>query len=144
MARFPIIDDPCPLGQDELAAIAGHCGACGKTVHSLDGMDDAERSAFMSQAKGAICVSYRLPMRIGAALALVLAAPVFGQDSPPAGSSVEQTVAPCETQAAPEVRRRAPEDIVVGSVRERSNAQWTEDMSLPELPTAPDDSAAGK
>jgi hypothetical protein len=143
MARFPIIDDPCPLSQDELAGIAGHCGSCGKTVHSLDGMDDAERSAFMSQAKGAICVLYRLPMRIGAALAISLAAPAFGQGSPPAGSSVEQTVAPCETQAAPEVRR-APEDIMVGSVREPSNAQWTEDMSLPELPTAPDDSPAGK
>jgi hypothetical protein len=143
MARFPIIDDPCPLGQDELAGIAGHCGTCGKTVHSLDGMDDGERSAFMSQAKGAICVSYRLPMRIGAALALALAAPVFGQDSSPAGSSVEQTVAPCEIQDG---RKATSQDIVVtgGTVREPANAQWVEDLSLPELPTAPDDSPAGK
>jgi len=130
MARFPIIDSPCPLPQDELAGIAGHCGRCGKTVHSLDGMDDAERSAFMSKARGPICVSYRLPMRIGAAaLALALAAPVFGQDSPP----------PCEAQP-----RAATQDIVItgGTVREPSDAQWSEDLSVPELPTAPDDSPA--
>jgi hypothetical protein len=132
MARFPIIDSPCPLGQDEIAGIAGHCRHCGETVHSLDGIDDAERSAFMSRAKGSICVSYRLPMRIGAALALALAAPVFGQDSPAA--------APCEK--APAVEQQ--EIVVMGSVREPANAEWTEDMSLPELPTAPDDSPAGK
>jgi hypothetical protein len=61
-------------------------------------------------------VSYRLPMSIGAALALSLAAPAFGQDSPP----------------------EADEYLVVtgGSVREPANAQSTEDLSLPELPTA--------
>jgi hypothetical protein len=141
MARFPVIDNPCPLGQDELAGIAGLCGRCGKTVHSLDGLDDAERSAFMSQAKGAICVLYRLPMRIGAALALTLAAPAFGQGTPTAESSTQQAAAPCETEPAPEA---AAQDIVVigGTVRDPSNAQWTEDIVLPELPTAPDDSAA--
>jgi hypothetical protein len=148
MARFPIIDDPCPLGQDELAGIAGHCRRCGKTVHSLDAMDDAERSSFMSQAKGSICVLYRLPMRIGAALAISLAAPAFGQDCPTAESSVEMTVAPGETGVvggAP-VGRLAGQQIVVtgGTVREPANAQWIEDLSLPELPTAPDDSAASK
>lgn len=67
---------------------------------------------------------YRLPMTIGAALALSLAAPAFAQDPPPA----------------------ADEYIVVtgGSVREPANAQEAEDMSLPELPTAADISAAGK
>jgi hypothetical protein len=143
MARFPIIDSPCPLGQDELASIAGDCGVCGKTVHSLDGMDDAQRSAFLSQAKGAICVLYRLPMRIGAALALTLAAPAFGQDAPPPGSSMQQSAAPCELEAA---SKAEPEDIVVtgGIVRDPANAQWTEDLSLPELPAAPDDSHAGQ
>jgi hypothetical protein len=66
----------------------------------------------------------RLPMRIGVALALSLTAPAFARDPPP----------------------EADEYIVVtgGSVREPANAQWTEDMSLPELPTATDDSAGGK
>ena len=144
MARFPIIDNPCPLGPDELANIAGHCGVCGKTVHSLDGMDDAQRSAFMSQTKGAICVLYRLPMRIGAALALTLAAPAFAQDAKPAESSMQQSVPPCETQAEPE--RAKGEDVIVtgGTVRDPANARWTEDLTLPELPTAPDESPSGK
>ena len=122
MARFPIIDGPCPLAPHELAAMDGHCERCGKTVHSLDGMDDANRAAFMREAKGPICVSYRLPVRIGAVLALALSAPVFGQDAP----------APVETVVA-------TQEIVVGTVREPSSAQWVEDTSLPELPTAPDD-----
>jgi hypothetical protein len=126
MARFPIIDGPCPLPPEELAAIAGDCGHCGKTVHSLDGMDDAERSAWMSKASGKVCVSYRLPLRIAAALALSVASPVFGQDSQP----------PCDT----EPRRTATEIVVFGgTVREAASARWTEDLSLPELPTAPDD-----
>jgi hypothetical protein len=140
MARFPIIDDHCPLGQGELAGIAGHCERCGKTVHSLDGMDDAGRSAFMSQARGPICVLYRLPFRIGAALALSLTAPVFAQDPGRVDSP-----APCAAQAASAVVQQEQEIVVTGgTVREPSNAQWTEDMSLPELPTAPDDSAADK
>jgi hypothetical protein len=60
----------------------------------------------------------RLPVRIGAALALLLAAPAFGQDPPP-----------------------EPDEYIVvtgGSVREPANAQLVEDMSLPELPTATD------
>jgi hypothetical protein len=104
-------------------------------------MGDAERSAFMSQAKGAICVVYRLPMRIGAALALTLSAPAFGQDAPPADASMQQAAAPCEIQAE---REAAPDCIVVtgGTVREPANVQWTEDVNLPELPTAPDDGAS--
>jgi hypothetical protein len=63
-------------------------------------------------------------MRIGAALALSLAVPAFGQDSPP-----------------------EPDEYIVvtgGSVREPADAQWTEDLSLPELPTATDNSTAGR
>ena len=136
MARFPIIERPCPLGQKERAGISGHCGVCGKTVHSLDGMDDAGRSALLSQAKGAICVIYRLPLKI--ALALSLAGPAFAQDSPPPP--------PCEVAGGPAAEQPEKEEIVVtgGTVRDPADAQWTEDLTLPELPTAPDDTTPGK
>ncbi|HTD28822.1 MAG TPA: hypothetical protein VK660_05485 [Xanthomonadaceae bacterium] len=154
MARFPKIDSPCPLGQDELAAIAGHCGRCSRTVHSLDGMDDAGRAALMRQAKGPICVSYRLPVGISAAMALSLAAPAFAQDAAPTHASIRQAVtpayvvspAPAAAQAAPaNVQANPPEMMITaGGVRVPSDARWTEDMSLPELPTAPDNSISGK
>ena len=69
MACFPKIDQPCPLGIDEQRRIAGYCGRCSKAVHSLDGMSDAERIAFVRGAKGPLCVSYRTVGR-GAALGL--------------------------------------------------------------------------
>jgi len=154
MALFPIIDSPCPLSQLELSGIAGHCGRCGKMVHALDGMDDADRSALMRQAKRPTCVSYRLPIAVGAALALSLAAPVLAHDAsaesprhqaiavPAHGDSpVSKTpaVAPADTQPKP------PEPMYVitaGGVHVPAASKWTEDRSLPELPTATDDSLA--
>ncbi len=154
MARFPQIDSPCPLGQDELAKIDGHCGRCHKTVHALDDMDDAGRMAFMSQAKGPICVSYRLPIGLGVALALSLAAPVFAQDATPTHAAIGQSVAPVRLnspvpRANPGTlavtKPKAPEVIVTGGgVRIPSAARWTEDLGVPEIPTAADDSVSAK
>ena len=89
MALFPKIDQPCPLGSDELKRINGHCGRCNKTVHSLDGMTDEQRLAFVRNVKGPLCVSYSIPERrhaagFGAALALSIAAPAFAGDALPA------------------------------------------------------------
>src|SRR5688572_11345871 len=78
MARFPKIDQPCPLDSETQRRIQGDCGRCGKTVHCLDGKSDAERTEFMRRASGPVCVSYRLG--IGAALALSLAGPVVAAD----------------------------------------------------------------
>ena len=157
MARFPKIDSPCPLGQDELARIDGHCGRCNKTVHSLDDMDDAGRAAFMRQAKGPICVSYRLPLGLSAALALSMAAPVFAQDAKPSAPSIRQAVStpanlqspipladPVATKAKTKPKVLEPMIVTGGGVRLPSAAQWTEDLSVPELPTATDDGAVGK
>lgn len=155
MACFPKIDSPCLLRQDELAKIGGHCGRCHRTVHALDDMDDAGRLAFMRQARGPICVSYRLPIGLGAAMALSLAAPAFAQDATPNGTSIRQAVAPARAQSplpppAPgtlaDAKAKAPEMLMVigGGVRDPSAARWTEDLSVPEIPTAVDDSASGK
>jgi hypothetical protein len=153
VTRFPIIDSPCPLSQLELSGIAGHCGRCGKTVHALDGMDDADRSAFMRQAKGPICVSYRLPIAVAAALALSLAAPVLAHDAS-ADSTVHQAIAAPARVASPvaktpmvastDTQPKPPEPVYVlaGGVHIPAASQSTEDRSLPELPTATDDSLA--
>ncbi len=149
MARFPIIDTPCPLGKDEQALIAGHdCGHCGKTVHALDGMDDAGRLAFMRDAKGPVCVSYRLPVGLGAAMALSMAAPAFAQDAPHPTASIRQaTAAPDAKAPSSPIPRpsavveppRQRVEVFAGGVHEPSATRWTEDLSLPELPTVPDD-----
>ena len=153
MALFPIIDSPCPLSQLELSGIAGHCGRCGKTVHALDGMDDAGRSAFMRQAKGPICVSYRLPIGVGAALALSMAAPAFAHDTA-TGSPLHQAIAGPAHIASPASKTPAarpvdtgpkasePVYVTAGGVHMPAVSQWTEDTSVPELPTATDDSLA--
>ena len=152
MARFPIIDSPCPLSQLELAGIAGHCGRCGKTVHCLDGMDDAGRAAFMSQAKGPVCVSYRMPLAVGAALALSLAAPVLAHDASADAPLHQAIAAPARVESpvsktsvvAPVDTQPKQLDMVItaGGVHLPAASQWTETEdygSLPgELPTATD------
>lgn len=79
MACYPKIDQPCPLGVDERRRIDGWCGRCSKSVHSLDGMDDAGRIAFMCKAKGPLCVTYQVAARgavLGLGAAFALAAPL--------------------------------------------------------------------
>jgi len=153
MARFPKIDSPCPLGQDELAQIAGHCGRCNRTVHCLDGMDDAARADFMRQAKGPICVSYRLPIALGAALALSMAAPAMARDvtsshGPPRHVVAGPTriVSPIPLANPVPRAQTVPEPVFVtgGGVHDPAAAQWTDDLSVLELPTVADDGGASK
>jgi len=70
MALFPKIDQACPLGIDAQKRIDGYCGHCSKHVQALDGMDDAERGAFLRNATGPVCVSYRVPLRRGVSAGL--------------------------------------------------------------------------
>lgn len=98
MACFPKIDQPCPLGIDEQRRIAGYCSSCSKAVHSLDGMSDAERIAFVRGAKGPLCVSYRTVGRgaalgLGAALALSVPA-ARAQDTLPSAPLVQPSPTP--------------------------------------------------
>ena len=80
MACFPKIDRPCPLAVDEQRRIAGYCGQCRKHVHSLDALDAPARLALLKHATAPICVSYRVPARIGAALILTMAGATFAAD----------------------------------------------------------------
>lgn len=135
MARFPKIDRPCPLTPAEQRRIDGHCSRCGCTVHSLDGMDDAARSARLRAASGPMCVSYRLAAGLGAALALSIAGPAAAgpveadetvDAAPPATDAVKLSVDPGFL-----------EYIFVGGVDRPEDATWIDDGTLPDLPTRP-------
>lgn len=145
MARYPKIDQPCPLDAQARQRIEGHCGLCGKTVHCLDGRSDEERATLLRQAGGPVCVSYRLAL--GTALALAVAAPaVAGQaDAAPADAPQAATLA-APGGASPAQSPVAPGQIVesgsglqlvfVGGVSRPDEAEWIDDArdDLPELP----------
>lgn len=140
MARYPRIDQPCPLDAQARQRLDGHCGACGKTVHCLDGRSDAERAELLRQASGPVCVSYRLAM--GTALALAIAAPATAGQAEIAPSPQTVLAAPsaaAQTQTPVVVTtQRLESDLVmvlVGGISRPGEAEWVDDDSdLPELP----------
>lgn len=138
MARYPRIDQPCPLDPQARQRIDGDCGLCGKTVHCLDGRSDAERAALLRQAGGPICVSYRIAL--GTALALSIAAPAAaGQteaNAQAAPLSAPATASQAQTPVAPAALADSGLDLVfVGGVSRPGDAEWIDDdASLPELP----------
>lgn len=144
MARYPRIDQPCPLDAAARQRIDGHCGQCGKTVHCLDGSSDAERTALLRQASGPICVSYRLAM--GTALALAIAGPAAASpvDAATAAAAPSQTTALTPPNTASQAQTPiAPENLLepdmqlvfVGGISRPGDAEWVDDdHDLPELP----------
>lgn len=140
MARYPRIDQPCPLDASARRNINGDCSQCGKTVHCLDGRSDEERAALLRQASGPICVSYRIAL--GTALALSIAAPAAAGSvdaaapahtaplAAPAAAAQTQTPVATETLVEPSL-----EIVFVGGVSRPGEAEWVDDdSSLPELP----------
>lgn len=146
MTRVPRIDSPCPLTMAEQLRIDGHCGRCNKTVHALDGLDDAQRRALFAAAKGAICVSYRAPLKrapaLGVAMAAMLSASAVmaGQDcagTKPAFQSVASV--PVEQVVNLAEAGDTLDDfntIFVGGIQSAEDAEWIDDGSLPDLPIA--------
>ncbi|MGO1073774.1 hypothetical protein [Lysobacter sp. CA199] len=143
MARYPRIDQPCPLDAQARRRIDGNCGLCGKTVHCLDGRSDAERAELLRQASGPVCVSYRLAM--GTALALAIAGPVAASPADAIAPVTPLLAAPltppnaasqAHTPVAPEnLIEPGMELVFVGGISRPDEAEWVEDdHSLPELP----------
>ena len=143
MARYPRIDQPCPLDAQARRRIDGHCGLCGKTVHCLDGRSDTERAALLQQASGPVCVSYRLAL--GTALALSLAAPAaaspidLAAPAPPAQAASLDPSNPepsAQTPVAQQPLLDPDLDMVfVGGISRPDEAEWVDDKAdLPELP----------
>jgi hypothetical protein len=137
MARFPKIDQPCPLGIDEQRRSVGYCARCEKSVYDLTAFDDDARVAFMREKNGPLCVSYRVPRAVparhvgaglGAALAIsVLTAhpamaaesrlPVLAGVDESSQSSAEQapTIETAATPAKPKCRDGEGEDSSTGN-----------------------------
>jgi hypothetical protein len=153
MARYPKIDQPCPLDIEAQKRIQGDCSRCGKTVHCLDDKSDAERVEFMRKASGPVCVSYRLTAGIGAALALSMAGPVMAADQTatgaPAALIADQAGQPQSLNPASSMLQ-APQSpvpsneansleplelIFVGGISKPDEVEWADtDSDLPELP----------
>lgn len=161
MPCVPRIDQPCPLSREARRSLDVYCGHCSKTVHSLDGMDEAQRRALLRSAGGPICVSYRVSAGLGAAaLALTLAVtpvqagtpvtpsagqgvlqpsprtqPLPGTVSTASGLLSPASSAPQQASEPPECEEEELLEIIVGGISRPDDAEWLEQESdLPELP----------
>lgn len=145
MSRFPKIDQACPLDADAQRGVGDFCGHCSKTVHSLDAMSDTARGAFLRDAGGPVCVSYRVraahaaAFGLGAALLVGAALPGHAQDSTPADRIVtSESAAPTTgTRIKPTPPPEKLEPIMVmGAVKDPQAARWVDagDDDVPELP----------
>lgn len=153
MALVPKIDQPCPLGIDELRRLNGYCGHCKTQVHALDGLSEAERRALLQAASGPVCVSYRVPrsapLRRGAGFGIAIAATLvsggaFAADPPSllAPTVSEPSATPVTTapllpaEATAECEETKLDRIIVvgGGVSDPRDAHWIDDSELPELP----------
>jgi hypothetical protein len=147
MALFPKIDQPCPLGIDEQKRIDGYCGRCNKAVHSLTAMSESDRLAFLGNATGPVCVSYRVNVRrsVGAglgaaALALSMAGPLYATDAPQilqsatGGHAVDAAQTSADAPATPPVVEENHEVILAGGVSNPADAEFVDEADVPELP----------
>ncbi|MEG3791314.1 hypothetical protein V1318_14385 [Lysobacter sp. CCNWLW3] len=154
MTLVPKIDQPCPLGIDELRRLNGYCGHCKTQVHALDGMSEAERRGLLQAASGPICVSYRVPrpapLRRGAGFGIAIAATLvsggaFAADPPSSidATTMQPTASPVAVvplvpaAATAECEEPAGPDVIVvigGGVSDPRGAHWVDDSELPELP----------
>jgi predicted nicotinamide N-methyase len=129
VARFPIVDSPCPY-KGKLAEIldGDHCRLCERQVFDLTAWSDGERAAFLAGCSEQVCVTYRRPLRVAAA-AMAAAAMVA-----PAAAAAQQSGADQEMM------------VIVGGITDPRNASFVEDeavteadAALPELPIVYED-----
>ena len=130
MARFPVIQSPCPY-KDNLSAIldGDNCSMCKRQVHDLTAMSDEGRVAFFAGCNGAeICVKYeaRMPKRL-ARIAM--------------GAAVAAMPLPLAAQEAPAAPQEAVEyedmEIFVGGIKNTRDVDYIDseaDLKTPELP----------
>lgn len=140
MSIVPRIDTPCPLTADEQRTIDGHCGRCDREVHRLDTLDGDARRALFAAAAGPLCVSYRVPRRVGrigaAIAATLITATAYAADpsSPSTDAQMERAVPTTGSR----IRRTGPRDLdevlVIGAVNDPQDARQPEDTSVPVLP----------
>ena len=73
MSLFPSFRRPCPYQADLSAVMDGDwCRMCGQQVRDITDLNDAGRAALLRGCEGEVCVSYRVPVALAAAAALVV------------------------------------------------------------------------
>jgi predicted nicotinamide N-methyase len=129
MARFPLIDSPCPY-KGRLADImdGDNCRLCERQVFDLTAWSDGERAAFLAGCAGQVCVTYRRPLRLAAAAMAAAAMAV------PGAAAAQQSGAGQEMM------------VIVGGITDPRNASFVEDeagakadAAIPELPIVYED-----
>src|SRR3569833_3400104 len=111
MAIFPKIQSPCPY-KDNLAAImdGDMCRLCKRQVTDLTVLCVVLRLAFMAGCTEEVCVSYRLPIRVAAAVAVAAAAAAV-----PMAAAAQQAV------SAPQ---EITEVVVTGGIKDLSKVKY--------------------
>jgi hypothetical protein len=130
MARFPVIQSPCPY-KDNLSAIldGDACRMCKRQVHDLSAMSDEGRVAFFAGCNGAeVCVKYEVRMPKGLAR-IAMGAAVAAMPLPLAAQ--EASAAPQEVEAYEDM------EIFVGGIKNTRSVDYIDsetDLKTPELP----------
>ncbi len=121
MARFPKIQNPCPLSPQALKEIEGLCGHCNKHVHDLNALDDAGREALFADATGPICVTYRLP-RIAATAALAMTLAACSSTGEPLPTAGEPATPPQWVEEVTGAPMMAPEWVDIDSSQQGASS----------------------
>jgi hypothetical protein len=136
MARFPVVQQPCPY-VDRLDAImvGDMCRMCKRPVFDLMAMDDAGRADFLSNCSGEVCVSYKLPFKTAIAAAAL------------AGMAVPMAAAAQDADVTAEAGGDDLDYIIVvaGGIKDLNKLAYVEsaaDMNMPELPVVYEDEPA--
>jgi hypothetical protein len=135
MTRVPVVTSPCPLRWSS-APQAGKdfCGHCQRRVHNLDGLNDAERVAFLRGCSGKVCVFYtvRRPKAVAATvgLGLAAAAAVVAGAAPAEEWRTENPIAGdyCDTLT---------EVVITGGTEAGMALEWVDEAEA-QAPAAPD------
>jgi hypothetical protein len=131
MARFPMIDSPCPY-KGKLAEImdGDMCRLCERQVFDLTAWSDGERAAFLAGCADPVCVTYRRPLGPAIAAAAMAAAATMV----PSAAAAQQSGAGQEMI------------VTVGGITDPRNARFVEDeagaeadAAIPELPIVYED-----
>ncbi|MGH8108253.1 MAG: hypothetical protein ACREO1_05995 [Arenimonas sp.] len=149
MSRVPVISSPCPFRWSSMPTPGqDFCGQCQRQVHNLDLMSSEQRTEFMQNCSGEVCVTYtvrRTPslknMAMGLGLAASLASGgVSAQDATSdvkvISSNLVQSVNEWNKVEAIEIESVV---LVGGTILDADTARWVDESEietsdLPELP----------
>ena len=143
MAKFPVIDSPCPLRANATPQPGrDHCGHCDRKVHNLDGMSMQQRESFLRSCTGKVCVAYTVhraaPHRnlaLGASLVAAMSGSgmAMAQQAPAPlipDASQRTLLTPSQIAAIPILDSNQIASVMVGGVLSPGDARWADESEL--------------